>query len=65
MTPVILPKGDLTDTSKHACTFDPMDSEYADYAVQANCGNPSGKLAHTCISSGNAQLQSSQLVELL
>ena len=36
MTPVILPKVQVAVTPKHAYTFDPMKSEWADYAaVQA------------------------------
>ena len=33
-------------TTKHAYTLDPMKSELSDHAVQAQCGNLSGKLAH-------------------
>ena len=52
-------------TSKHAYAFDPMKSEWADYAsVQAYCGNLSGNEL-TCNSSGNIRSQSSQLAEPL
>ena len=51
-------------TPKHAYTFDPMKSEWADYsAVQAKCGNRSrDKLTRN---SGNTQSQSCQLAEPL
>ena len=50
---------------KHTYTLDPSKSEWADYAVvQAECGNLSGNEL-TCNSSGNTQLQSSQLIEPL
>ena len=50
---------------KHTYTLDPTKSEWADYAaVQAECGNLSGNKL-TCKSSGNTQLQSSQLAEPL
>ena len=52
-------------TFKHACTFDPTKSEWADYAaVQAECGNLSGNEL-TRSSSGNTRSQSSQLAEPL
>ena len=48
-----------------AYTFDPMKSEWADYAaVQAQCGDLSGNEL-TRNSSGNTQPQSSQLAEPL
>ena len=52
-------------TPKHAYTFDPSKSEWADYAVvQAECGNLSGnELVRN--SSGNSRSQSSQLAEPL
>ena len=52
-------------TPKHAYTLDPSKSDWADNAaVQAECGNLSGKeLTHN--SSGNTWLQSSQLAEPL
>ena len=31
---------------KHSHTYDPTKLEWAGYAVQVNCGNPSGKQAH-------------------
>ena len=34
-------------TAKHAYNLDPTKLEWADFAVQAQCGNPSGKRAHT------------------
>ena len=50
-------------TPTHAYTLDPSKSEWADYAVvQAESGNLSrNELTHN--SSGNTQLQSSQLAE--
>ena len=52
-------------TPKHAYTFDPTKSEWADYAaVQAQCGNLSGNEL-TRNSSGNTRSQSSQLAEPL
>ena len=52
-------------TPKHAYTLDPSKSEWLDYAaVQAECGNLSGKEL-TRISTGNTRLQSSQLAEPL
>ena len=52
-------------TPKHAHTLGPPKSEWADYAaVQAECGNPSGKEL-TRNSPGNTQSQSSQLAESL
>ena len=52
-------------TPKHAHTPDPTKSEWTDYAtVQVLCGNLSGNKL-TCKSSGNTQLQSSQLTEPL
>ena len=52
-------------TPKQAYTFDPMKSEWADYAaVQALCGNLSGNEL-TCKLSGNIQTQLSQLAEPL
>ena len=50
---------------KHAYTFDPMKSEWADYAaVQAQCGNLSGN-EFTHKPSGNTQSRSSQLAKPL
>ena len=52
-------------TPKHAYTLDPSKSEWDDYAaVQAECGDLSGNEL-TRNSSGNTQLQSSQLAEPL
>ena len=34
-------------TDKHADTLAPTTSEWADYTVQARCGNLSGKRLHT------------------
>ena len=53
------------NTPEHAYTLDPSKSEWADYAVvQAESGNLSrNELTHN--SSGNTQLQSSQLAEPL
>ena len=52
-------------TPKHAYTFDPSKSEWADYAaVQADRGNLSGNEL-TRNSSGNTWSQSSQLAESL
>ena len=51
-------------TPKHAYTLDPTKSEWAYAAVQAWCGNLSGKEL-TRNSSGNTQLQSSKLAETL
>ena len=52
-------------TPKHAYTFDPTKSEWADYAaVQAQCGNLSGnELTHN--PSGITQPKLSQLAEPL
>ena len=52
-------------TPKHACTLDPVTSEWADYAaVQAWCGNLSGnELTHNL--SRNIRPESSQLAEPL
>ena len=56
-------------TPKHAHTFDPTKSEWADdAAVQAECGNLSGNLSGnelTRNSSGNTRSQPSQLAEPL
>ena len=49
-------------TPKQAYTLDPTKSEWADYAVQAWCGNVSGK-GLTRNSSGNNWSQSPQLAE--
>ena len=55
----------VVDTPKHAYTFDPTKSEWADYvAVQAQCGKLSGNEL-TRNSSGNPRSQSSQLAGLL
>ena len=52
-------------TPTHVYTFDPMKSEWADYAaVQAQCGNLSGNKL-TRKSSDNTRSQSSQLAEPL
>ena len=52
-------------TRKHAYTFDPVKSEWADYAaVQTECGSLSGNEL-TRNSSGNTRSQSSQLAEPL
>ena len=52
-------------TPKHAYTFDPTKSEWADYAtVQAWCGNLLGNELTHC-SSRNTRLQLSQLAEPL
>ena len=52
-------------TPKHAYTLYPTKSEWADFAaVQAKCGNLSGKEV-TCNLSGNTRPQSSQLAEPL
>ena len=52
-------------TPKHTYTRDSTKSEWADYAaVQAQCGNLSGHEL-TCILSGNAQSQLSQLAKPL
>ena len=52
-------------TPKHAYTLDPSKSEWAEYAaVQAECGNLSGKKL-TRNSSGNTRPQSFQLAEPL
>ena len=52
-------------TPKHAYTFDPTKSEWADHAAfRAKCGNLSGNEL-TRNSSGNTRSQSSQLAEPL
>ena len=51
-------------TRKHAYTFDPTKSEWADYAaVQAQRGKIGNELTHN--SSGNTRSRSSQLAEPL
>ena len=53
-------------TPKHAYTFDPTKSKWADSAtVQAQCGNPSGNELSHATWSGNIRPQSSQLTEPL
>ena len=43
ITPVTLPKVQVTGKPKPASTSDPMKSEWANYVVQAKGGNRSGK----------------------